>query len=125
MSSLPYTFVVCPGTTTPFIHTHPNYISEIQCLQSATYYSSNALQIKFASDGPFKFTNVPETGCLPYKGSDDTNHSVFATPDAAVSLADVLLKSVAMEASRHIFNIICFVHCEYNHPHTPTKAQFT
>jgi hypothetical protein len=107
-----------------YIHTDPNYISEIQSLQSATYFSSNALQLKFASGGPFKFTNVPETGCLPYKGSDDSNDSVFATPDAAVSLADVLLKSVAMEASRHIFNIICFMHCEYNHPHTSTNTQF-
>ena len=54
----------------------------------------------------------------------DSNDSVFETPDAAVSLADVLFKSVVMKASRHIFNIICSKHCKYNHPHTPTNAQF-
>jgi hypothetical protein len=54
----------------------------------------------------------------------DLNDSVLATPDAAVSLADVLLKSVVMKASRHIFNIICSVPCEYSQPQTPTNAQF-
>jgi len=73
------------------------------------------LQLKVVSGSSFKFPDVLETGCLHYKGSDDLNDSVFATPDAAVSLANVSLKSVAMEASRHIFNIICFVHCECNH----------
>ena len=81
--------------------------TEIQSLQSATYFSSNALQLKVASSGSFKFTNVLETGCLHYKGSDDLIDSVFATPDAAVSLADILMKSVAVEASRHtVYSIL-------------------
>ena len=92
--------------------------------ENIRYFSSNALQLKFASGSSLIFTKAPETGCLHYKGSDDSNDSVFATPDDAVSPADVLLKSVAIESSRHIFNIICFVHCEYNHTHTPTNAQF-
>jgi hypothetical protein len=78
MSTLPYTFVVSRCNFTFHIHTDPNYISEIQSLQSATYFSTNALQLKVvASDGSFKFTNVPDTGCLPYKGSDMTRRIAY------------------------------------------------
>ena len=103
---------------TLYIHTDPNYISELQSLQSAKYFSSNALHLKVASGGSFKITNIPETGCLHYKGSDMTRMKATLEHLTPLSAWLMFYWNLSSWKLQDIFNIISSVNCEYNHQQT-------